>query len=238
MTRTPATTSSTRLLLAAGIAVAPWFLAFSLLQALTLPGFDITKHEVSLLLVGSFGWVQTINFLVTGLLGIAFAAGLRRLLHPGKAGTWGPGLVGAFGVFFLIAGISPPDPQLGFPVGTPEGVPEVQTLPSNIHSLAFSALALAIVAAAFVFVRKFAADQDRAWAIFSAVCAVAIIAFVATGSALMPGGNGGLALLAAAIAITGWVSAIAFHLLRREDPASTRRFPRLERANPLRAARE
>ncbi|MET3922316.1 DUF998 domain-containing protein [Arthrobacter sp. UYEF20] len=229
MTRSAAKNWTTRLLLIAGTAVGPWFIVLSLLQAVTRPGFDITKHEVSLLLVGSLGWVQTINFLVTGSLGIAFAVGLRRLLHPGKAGTWGPILVGAFGLLFLVAGIWHPDPQLGFPTGAPEGVPPIQSAPSNIHSLAFSALALAIVAAAVVFVRKFAADHDRAWAILSSVFAVAIIIFVAAGSALLTTGHGGLSLLGAAIAITGWVSATAFHLLRREDSARTGPSPRLER---------
>ncbi|MDJ0356671.1 DUF998 domain-containing protein [Paenarthrobacter sp. PH39-S1] len=213
--------------LKAGVAIAPWFLVLSLLQALIRPGFNLTKHELSLLLVGPFGWVQTINFLVSGLLGIAFAVGLRRLLHSGKAGIWGPALVGAFGFLFLIAGICHPDPQLGFPVGAPEGVPTLQSLPSNIHSIAFSALALAIVAAACVFVCKFAADQDRAWAIFSSVCAIAIIAFVGTGGALMPSSNGGLALLGAAIAITGWVSVTALHLLREGHTSATARIQSL-----------
>ena len=221
MSRRTATDSTTRALLIAGIAIGPWFIVLSLVQAMARPGFDITEHEVSLLLVGSAGWVQTITFLITGFLGLAFAAGLRRLLRPGKAGTWGPIAVGAFGVLFLIAGLNHPDPHLGFPIGAPEGVPQVQSVPSNIHSIAFSALALAVVAFCFIFVRRFVADGDRGWAIGSAACAVVIIALVATGSAMMPSGQGGLPLLGAAIAITGSPSAIAIRLLLGEKSAST-----------------
>ena len=203
-----------RPLLAAGVAIAPWFLAVSLIQALVRPGFDLSKHEVSLLLVGSTGWVQTINFVVTGLLGIAYAIGVRRVLHPGKGGTWGPVLIGTYGALFLIAGLFHPDPQLGFPSGAPEGVPATQSMPSNIHSLAFSALALVTVAACLVFARRLRADSARGWFVFSIVCAVAIAVFVAVGSALMPNGHGGFPLLGAAVAITGSVSMIALHLRR------------------------
>jgi hypothetical protein len=223
----------TELLLIAGVSVAPWFLVVSLLQAVTRPVFDLRKHEVSLLLVGSFGWVQMINFIVTGLLGIAFAVGLRRLLHPGRAGTWGPILVALFGILFLVAGVLHPDPQLGFPVGAPAGVPTIQSAPSNIHSLAFSALALMIVAAAFVFARKFASEHDRAWAITSAVFGVAIIVFVAAGSALMAGGSGGIPLLGAAVAITGWVTVIACRMLRQNAAPRRRSNPSLEHSTKI-----
>ena len=207
-------TDSTRLLLRAGVVIAPWFLGLSIIQALTNPGFDLTKHEVSLLLAGPAGWVQTITFVVTGLLGIAYAIGVRLLLHPGRAGTWGPILLGAFGALFVIAGVLPPDPKFGFPLGAPEDMPLVQSASSNLHSLAFSALAAVTIAACFVLARRFRADGARGWANFSVVAAVAIVVCVAAGSALMSTGRAGLALLGAAVAITGWVSASALHLLR------------------------
>jgi hypothetical protein len=48
-----------------------------------------------LLSLGDLGWIQIANFVVTGALFVACAVGLRRVLHPGRAGTWGPRLVGA-----------------------------------------------------------------------------------------------------------------------------------------------
>lgn len=216
MTNPLAGKSTTRALLIAGIAIGPWFIVVSLLQAMTRPGFDLTKHEVSLLLVGAAGWVQTITFVVTGVLALAFAVGVRRQLHPEKAGTWGPILMAVFGILFIVTGLNHPDPQLGFPAGSPTGVPQIQSTPSNIHSIAFSALALCIVAFCFVFVRKFAADHARSWTISIAASAALIIAFVAFGGALMPTGHGGLPLLGAAIFITGSVSAIALRLERHQ----------------------
>ncbi len=216
----PATNAqTTRLLLLAGVAISPWFVLLSLLQAAFSPGFDLTKHEVSLLLAGPTGWIQTLTFLITGALTLVFAAGIRGQLHPGRAGTSGPILMALFGILFIIAGLDHPDPQLGFRSGAPAGVPTQQSVPSNIHSFAFSALALCAVAFCFVFVRKFAAEHRRGWAVGSAACAVAIVLFVSAGSALMPTSLGGLPLLGAAVAITGSVSSIALHLERRAGEA-------------------
>lgn len=204
----------TRFLLKAGIPVGPLFVGLSLILGLTSSGFHFGKHEVSLLLVGSTGWLQMANFILTGMLGVASAVGLRRALHPGKAGTWGPILFGLYGIFLIIAGCFHPDPQLGFPSGAPQGIPSSPSGHATIHSIAFSLLALAIVASGFVFARRFAALGKRGWMSYGITSSVSILIFVILGSALMGEGRGGLPLLGAAITISFWVSAIAVQTLR------------------------
>jgi hypothetical protein len=125
----------TRLLLKAGIPVGPLFVGFSLILGLASSGFHFGKHEVSLLLVGSTGWLQMANFTLTGMLGTVSAVGLRRALHPGKAGTWGPILFGLYGISLIIAGCFHPDPQLGFPSGAPQGIPSSPSGHATIHSI-------------------------------------------------------------------------------------------------------
>jgi hypothetical protein len=51
-----------------------------LLQALTRDGFDPTRHPLSLLSLGELGWVQIANFVVTGVLYLACAVGMWRVL--------------------------------------------------------------------------------------------------------------------------------------------------------------
>ena len=46
----------------------------SLAQALTRDGFDLTRHPWSLLTNGDLGWIQITNFVLTGLMVLAFAA--------------------------------------------------------------------------------------------------------------------------------------------------------------------
>jgi hypothetical protein len=209
-------------MLKAGVLIGPLFVGVSLILAFANSGFDLTKHEVSLLLVGNLGWLQMINFIVTGLLGILCAIGLRQALKPGRASTWGPILLGAYGVLLIVAGFFHPDPQLGFPAGAPAGIPASPTAPANIHSLAFSLLALAIVANGFVFARRYFAVQ-RAWAVYSIANSVTILALVTIGSILMTSGYGGLPLLGVAIAISFWVSAIAIRTVRDLQAVSLRK---------------
>jgi hypothetical protein len=54
------------------------FVAVSLGQAFTRSGFDLTRHPLSLLSNGALGWLQITNFVVTGVLTLAGAVGLRR----------------------------------------------------------------------------------------------------------------------------------------------------------------
>jgi len=84
----PATgTNGTRALLACGVVAGPLFVAVALLQVLTRQGFDLTRHPISLLSLGDLGWIQIANFVIAGLLAVAFALGLRRALRPGRGGT-------------------------------------------------------------------------------------------------------------------------------------------------------
>ncbi|HKZ68736.1 MAG TPA: DUF998 domain-containing protein, partial [Anaerolineales bacterium] len=72
------TTKLTRALLACGVVAGPVYLSVGLVQAFTRPGFDITRHALSLLSNGDLGWIQITNFVITGLLVIAGAVGMRR----------------------------------------------------------------------------------------------------------------------------------------------------------------
>ena len=72
----------TRSLLGYGIIAGPLYVAVSVTQALVRPGFDPTRHAWSLLANGDWGWIQIANFIVTGLMTVAFAVGLRRCLAP------------------------------------------------------------------------------------------------------------------------------------------------------------
>ncbi|WIX82381.1 DUF998 domain-containing protein [Amycolatopsis carbonis] len=80
--------------LTAGIAAGPVYLVTALAQALTRPGFDPARSDVSLLAIGPGGWIQVANFVVTGLLVIACSVGLKSRLIA----TFGAGLIAA-GIF-------------------------------------------------------------------------------------------------------------------------------------------
>ena len=70
----------TKRLLTCGIVAGPLYIILGLIQMAIRPGFDITRHSLSLLANGDLGWIQILNFLVTGILLIAGAIGMKRAL--------------------------------------------------------------------------------------------------------------------------------------------------------------
>ncbi len=53
------------------------------------------------------GWIQQLNFVVFGLLTIAFAAGLHRGLRPTRTGIVGPALLTVSGIGLLLSAAVP-----------------------------------------------------------------------------------------------------------------------------------
>jgi hypothetical membrane protein len=64
-------------------------------------------EPVSALEAGPNGWVQRVNFVVFGLLTIAFAVGVHLGLRPARAGILGPALLFISGIGLLLAAIFP-----------------------------------------------------------------------------------------------------------------------------------
>ena len=208
-----ATTDRTRRLLLCGVVAGPLFFGVSLLLGLTRQGFSLVRHAISLLLLGDQGWMQTANFELTGLLAIAFAVGVRRLLQSGRAGTWGPRLIGSYGLGMIVAGLVAPDPSFGFPPGTPDGMPAAMSGHAMLHNGAFFVVMLSLVAACFVFRRRFAALGQRGWAIYCAATAAAAPAFIVLSAVLTPGGHGGVPLIGLGLTASGWIALVAAKLM-------------------------
>src|SRR5829696_4658428 len=90
-------TRVTRSLLGYGVLAGPFYVTVSLAQGLSRPGFDLSRHEWSLLANGPHGWIQITNLALTGAMVLAFAVGLRRALTAGPASRWAPRLTGIYG---------------------------------------------------------------------------------------------------------------------------------------------
>jgi hypothetical protein len=169
-------TTQTRRLLACGILAGPLFVVVVLIQEFTRDGFDPSYHPLSLLSLGDLGWIQIVNFVVTGGLYVACAAGMRPALRTGRGGTWGPLLVGALGVGLIVAGVFVTDAGAGFPPGAPAGAPEQISWHGIGHEVGFIVALLSWTAACFVFVRRFAALERWGWV--AACVAVPVAALV------------------------------------------------------------
>jgi hypothetical protein len=203
----------TRALLACGVVAGPIYVIVGLIQMLIRDGFDIRRHALSLLANGELGWIQISNFLLTGLLVIAGAAGMRRVLRGSRGGTWGPLLIGLYGSGLIGAGIFRADPALGFPPGLPADAYDTVSWHGMLHFLSGGVGFIGLIAACFVFARRFAALGDRGWAIYSAITGVL---FFAAFFGIASGSKGAGITVAFAVAVVlgwAWISAMAARLI-------------------------
>lgn len=192
----------TRTFLLCGMIAGPIYVIVAGLQVLTRDGFDITRHPVSLLSLGDWGWIQIANFVVCGSLILATAFGLRQVLTSGHGARWGPILVGAYGIGLVLSGIFVADAMDGFPPGTPPGDPEDVTLSGILHLISGAVAFLSLVAACVVFSRRFSALAETGWSRFSIVAgALLLVAFLFIG--MFPGEAFSNLLLTAGV-VLGW----------------------------------
>lgn len=207
----------TRTLLICGAIAGPLFTAAWIVEGATRADYNPLRHPVSSLALGDLGWTQVVNFIVTGLLTLAFAVGLRRAVRPLGGSTWGPLLVGAYAIGLIGAGVFVTDPVSGYPPGTPDRLVAYST-PGALHDL-FSLLTFGgLPAASFVFARRFAGWGQRGWAVYSAVTGL----IFAVGFVLASLGFGQVAglvdlagLFQRITIIVGatWLTLLALHLL-------------------------
>ena len=158
--------NSNQILLVCGAIAGPFYITLGVIQMLIRPGYDPTRHDLSLMSNGDLGWIQISNFVITGLLVIAGAVGMKHVLRGSRGGTWGPLLGGIYGLGLIGAGIFVADPALGFPPGTPA---DAHNLSGHgiMHFVTGGIGFLALIVACFVFARRFSLLKQRGLAVFS-----------------------------------------------------------------------
>ena len=206
-------TRVTKSLLGYGVLAGPLYVTVSLIEVFTRAGFDPSRHAWSMLSNGSLGWIHIANFIVCGLMVVAFAVGLRRELRPGIGSVWAPRLIGAYGVSLVAAGLLRADPGQGFPAGTSDG-PGVVSWHGMGHFVAGAIGFSCLIAACFVLARRFAAEGKVGFARTSRLVGVL---FGAGFVAVAAGGGAAWSLFAftaAVIMVFGWLTAVAIDRYR------------------------
>ncbi len=177
------TAACQRGLLTCGIVAGPLFVVVFLIGGALRPDYSPMRQPVSSLSIGSMGWTQMANFLVTGLLVLAFALGLQQRGN----GLLLPILVGLIGVGLIGAGVFTCDPFNGYPPGTP--LSPVATTSGTLHgafsSLFFFGLPIACLVAARQFTRE-GSGGFAGYCVATAVAFVALFVLAALGAAQNP----------------------------------------------------
>lgn len=126
-----------------------------LASALLLPlvsEYRLLGDNISELVLGRFGWVQTLAFIIAGIGTLALAYAVRQL----SAGTWGsrvgPALVGLYGVGAILVALFPTDR-----IDSPDQV-WAQSTTGMIHVVISTLSFVCMIIAMFVLFRTFLLD--------------------------------------------------------------------------------
>jgi len=216
--------AKTRMLLICGALAGPLFTTAWFLVGLVHEDYDPMRHAISSLSVGKFGWAQDANFILTGILTLAFAFGLWATLQSSGGSIWGPLLVAAAGGGFIGDGLFITDPLNGYPPGAPV-LPVPPTRTGWLHLL-FAALVFGLPAAGLVLARLFNKQEARKWAIYSAVTAIIFILLylITIAGFLKVDGLANYAGLLQRISLTivlAWLTLISVYLLKTPSNSRT-----------------
>jgi hypothetical membrane protein len=200
----------TRSLLRCGVVAGPFYLAIGLIQAFVRDGFDFSRHALSHLANGPGGWVQTANFVLSGLMVIAAALGFARALRPqSRAASW---ILGCFGASMIAAAVLPADPVYGFPAGTPEADPTTVSTSGLLHFVAGGIGFLALGVSCFVVARAMSRRKEPAMARLSFLAGLAVvIGFFAP--TVLPVGVGIAGIWFSVVVGWAWLTLTSAHLL-------------------------
>ena len=207
-----------RLLLACGVIAPLLNSVVILILGAIRPGYNAWIVPDSNLELGEGGWIQITNYIVCGVLLLGFAIGLRLLLRTGRGSTWGPILLGIYGLTFIVTGIFVTDPVLGYP----PGASSTPTVYGTLHNLFGQLQFISLIAACFVLARRDAADPaKRGWVWYSVATGLLIaasdVAFVLTFK-LWDGGPVGLIERIGIIGGGTWIALLAIRLMSRSVP--------------------
>jgi hypothetical protein len=198
----------TRSMLGWGVVAGPLYLVTGLVLALTRDGFDLGRHQLSLLMLGEHGWMQRTNLLLSGVLVLVAAVGARRALQGATRAV--PVLLGVAGAGLLGSGMVAPDPMAGFPAGASE-----EATASGLLHLAFGVVTFgALGAAALVAGRRFAARGEAGAARVSRVAGLVVLLGFVGGGALARSSVGVVLLWAAVGAAYAWLAWFSVRLYR------------------------
>jgi hypothetical protein len=145
-----------------GVYGALLFMTTACAQSVRRPDYDEWHQSVSALSLGPDGWIQSLSFLLFGLIVLSTAPAWRRVLQDDVGGTAVPALTVITGASIIATGLLPQDPAPGYdPMQLALTEPTVRGL---LHLLFAAIGAGSTVACLVVMARRFAHDPLwRGW---------------------------------------------------------------------------
>lgn len=158
----------------AGMIGSALFVLVFTIEGILRPGYDARSTFVSALSLGPRGWIQIVNFLVTGALFVLFAWGVAAQFHEGKASKAGPIILAVIGICLFFSG-----PFVMDPASTPRSEWSTHGI---VHQLLGAVVFTLAPVSTFVFLRRFRSDPKwqllQWWTLAAGIIMVAAVVFL------------------------------------------------------------
>lgn len=213
---------SARRLLVCGPVGCILFISLFLIQGAIREGYSPLKFPISSLSIGTLGWIQKSNFIISGTLLILFAFGLRQAIKSLKGSIWISRLIGAVGLGLVGAGIFSSDPVFGYPMTEPLAIAQF-TVHGHLHDFFSVIVFVCLPIVCFKFRNRFNESGDTGWATYSLISGIGmLVAFIlaAIGFKQITGlvEVAGIFQRLCLIIGFGWLSLLALHIIKTTDP--------------------
>ncbi len=151
----------------AGMIAPVLFVGIFLLEGWLRPDYDPRADFVSELAIGPRGWIQILNFVVTGTLLLVWARGMATEFSSGKMARGTRILLTITGICLLLSG-----PFITDPMPTPPGE---MTVTGTIHNLLGALFFSLTTLTCFLFLRRFREDSHWRWLTWWTLAAAVIM---------------------------------------------------------------
>ena len=190
----------------AGAVGPPLFVLVFLVDGLVHPAYNAVTDFVSELSRGELGWLQILNFVVFGAAMIVFAAGIRWGTRRAAGSVAGPPLFALIGASLVAAGIFVTDAHTS----------TTATTAGTIHQLVSLVVFAGVIAACFVFARRF----HGAMRVYSLLSGAAVLLLIlATGIVGERVGATGVVQRVTIAVGWAWISILALALRGEPGPS-------------------
>ncbi len=235
--------TNTKWLLCCGPVAALLFVTTFSIEGALRPHYEASRYPVSSLSLESHGYVQVLNFLISGLLFILFSFGIQKQILVLKSSKKIANLVMLAGAGLSGAGIFSTDPVFGYPEYLPLRMAQF-TFTGHMHDLVSLLVFICIPWACFVARKNFKEAGDYFMSAYSLVTSVVVLlTFILAGAGFKQAPYlvefAGVLQRSSIISGCLWLAVLGIYLLRKNLKRSSSASPSLRaRAMARRGADE
>ena len=165
---------TTKWLLICGQLGCIFFIVLFLIQGQLRDAYAPLKFPISSLSIGHYGWIQRVNFLISGSFIFLFAIGFRKATPELKSSLWTSRLIGAVSLGLFGAGLFSSDPVYGYPMTAPIRIAQF-TITGHLHDFFSIFVFVCLPIVCFKMRNRFIEFNNKKWAGYTLISVIGML---------------------------------------------------------------